>query len=194
MGEWPSLLFFFGRQSHQSCFPWPSGSEWHCFISFAGSLINHVSSHDQQGVSDTTLFLCMAISHQSCLIPWSEQIVSFVQLVFKWFHGLSSCDQELVSDMPSVPVTFFISHRLWECILFFIRKYPSYDDQQQVSNTTSSYGSCYISLHEQQEVSNTTLYVQSHPPNVISWWIESQSCFWHNMLLHLMCQLMFGRM
>ena len=91
---WVTQLNFFTRHSHQSCLiPWPTGCEWHCFISLPGSLINHVSSHDQQPVSDTALFLCQAVSsimfhsmtnslwvtllyflarqsHQSCFIPW----------------------------------------------------------------------------------------------------------------------------
>ena len=58
------------------------------------SLINHVSSHDQQGVSDTALLQ----SHQSCLISWPTAC--------EWHHGLycslinhvSSHDQQAVSD------------------------------------------------------------------------------------------------
>ena len=81
------------QASHWSCLiPSPTGSEWHCFISLPGSLINHVSSHNQQLVSDIALFLCQTVSsimfhpmanskwvtllyffarqsHQSCLIP-----------------------------------------------------------------------------------------------------------------------------
>ena len=92
--EWVTLLYFFARQSHQSCFiSWPTGSEWHCFISLPGSLISHVLFHDQQHVSDTASFLCQAVSwimshsmtnrewvtllhffarqsHELCLIPW----------------------------------------------------------------------------------------------------------------------------
>ena len=56
-------LISFARQSHQSCLiPWTTASEWHCFISLLGSLINHFSSHDQQFVSDTALFPCQAVS------------------------------------------------------------------------------------------------------------------------------------
>ena len=84
--KWVTLLYFFARQSHQSCLiPWPTESEWHCFMSsMPGSLINHVSSYDQkevsdyffarhclinhvsshaqQQVSDTALFPCQAVS------------------------------------------------------------------------------------------------------------------------------------
>ena len=55
--QWVTLWLYL--QSHQSCLiPWSTGCEWHCSIS---SLINCVSSHDQQGVSGTALF------HQLCL-------------------------------------------------------------------------------------------------------------------------------
>ena len=61
--QWVTLLYFFAGQSHQLCFIlWPTGSEWHCFTSLPGSLINHVSSHDQQLVSDTPAFICQAVS------------------------------------------------------------------------------------------------------------------------------------
>ena len=31
--EWVTLLYFFARQSYQSCFiSWPTASEWHCLI------------------------------------------------------------------------------------------------------------------------------------------------------------------
>ena len=200
---WVTLLYFLARQSHQSClFPWPTGGEWHFFISLPGSLINHVSSHAQQGVSDTALFLCQAdyescLSHpmtnsmwvtliylfvrqfyQSCLIlswatgsewhcfipfqafpsiishpmtnrkwvtllylpgslihdkqgvsdtallyffahhltiPW-PQMVSLTKFSTncKWFHCPSSCDQQSVSGVPSLPVTsLHITNREW---------------------------------------------------------------------------------
>ena len=49
---WVTLL---SRQSHQSCLiPWPV-CEWQCL---PGKFINHVSSHEQQHVSDTALFIC----------------------------------------------------------------------------------------------------------------------------------------
>ena len=122
--EWVTLLYFFARQSHQSCFlPWPTVCEWHCFISLPGSLINHVSSHDQQPVSDTTLFLCQAVSsimfhpmtnrewvtllyffarqsHQSCFIPWPTvcEWHCFISLPGSLINHVSSHDQQPVSD------------------------------------------------------------------------------------------------
>ena len=97
---WVTQLYLFAWQSHQSLaclIPlWPTGCEWHYCISVPEGLINHVSSHDQQDVSDTALFLCQAVSsimshtmanskwvtllyffsrqsHQSCLITVCEQ-------------------------------------------------------------------------------------------------------------------------
>ena len=65
--EWVTLLYFFAGHSDQSCpIPWPKGCEWHCLILLPGTLIRHVSSHDQQIVSDATLFLCQVlINHVS---------------------------------------------------------------------------------------------------------------------------------
>ena len=119
---WVTLLYFFDRQSHQSCFiPWPTGSEWHCFISLPGSLINHVSSHGQQAVSDTALFLCQAVSsimfhqnvghtallfarqsHQSCFIPWptESEWLCFMSLSGSLINHVSPYNQQGVSDMP----------------------------------------------------------------------------------------------
>ena len=62
---WVQTLLYF-CQSHQLCLIlWPTGSEWHCFISLAGSLINHVSLHDQQDVSDTIYLLAHHLT-----TPW----------------------------------------------------------------------------------------------------------------------------
>ena len=102
---WVTQLYLFARQSHQSCLiPWPTACEWDSFISLPGSFINHVSSHDQQEVSDTALFLCQAVSlimshpminrlsvtqlyffarqsYQSCFIPW--------QIACEWHNFIS---------------------------------------------------------------------------------------------------------
>ena len=94
---WVTLLYFFARHSHQQCFiPWPTGSEWHCFISLLGSLINDVLSHDQQYVSDTALFLCQ----QSCLISWPTvcEWHYFISLPGTLINNVSSPDQQEVSD------------------------------------------------------------------------------------------------
>ena len=108
---WATLLHFFARQSHQSCYiPWPTACKWHCFICLQGILINHISLwHDDQRVSDTASFVCQVISsimlhpmtnslwvtwlhlfawhsHQPCLIPWPTgcEWVSFVSR--QWSH------------------------------------------------------------------------------------------------------------
>ena len=61
--KWVLLLHLFARHFHQSCcIPWLTASEWHCFICLPGSLINHIGSHDQQFVSDTTSFIHQAFS------------------------------------------------------------------------------------------------------------------------------------
>ena len=56
--EWVTLLYFFPG----SLIPQPTGCKWHCFIIFLpGTLMNHVSFHHLQVVSDTVLFLCQAL-------------------------------------------------------------------------------------------------------------------------------------
>ena len=126
---WVTLHYFLARQSHQSCLiPWPTVCEWHCFIALPGSLINHVLSHDQQGVSDTTLLLFQAVSshpmtnsmwvtllyflarqsHQSCLTSHDQQGVSDIAL----FH----C--QAVSSIMSHPMT----NRKWVTLLYFFAK------------------------------------------------------------------------
>ena len=78
--RWVTLVYCFARQSclipwmHQQhvsdstalflcqashLISWLTGCQWNCFISFPGNLINPVSSHNQQGVSDTASFLPM---------------------------------------------------------------------------------------------------------------------------------------
>ena len=122
--EWVRLLYVFARHSHQSCLiPWPTVCEWHCFISLPGTLINHVSFYDQQGVSDTALLLCQALSsimshpmtnrkwvtllyffarhsHQSCLIPWptGSEWHCFNSLPGTLINHVSFHDQQAVSD------------------------------------------------------------------------------------------------
>ena len=122
--QWVTLLYFFAMQSHQShLIPWPTASEWHCFISLPVSLINHTSSHDQQAVSGTALCLCQApsvmshpitnrqwvtlltffarLSHQSCLILWptaSEWHQRFISLRGCLINHVSSHDKQAVSD------------------------------------------------------------------------------------------------
>ena len=94
--QWVTPVHFFARQSHQSCLPCPTVCECQ-WISLPGSLINHVSSHDQQQVSDIALCVCQAASshdqlqqvsdiarqsHQSCLIPWptASELHCFISL------------------------------------------------------------------------------------------------------------------
>ena len=93
--KWVTLLYFFARQSHQSCFiPWPTGCEWHCCISLLGSLINHVSSHDQQYVSDTALFLCHAVSSiMSHPMANSLWVALFISLPCGLINHVSPHDQ-----------------------------------------------------------------------------------------------------
>ena len=91
------------RQSHQSCLILcPTESEWHCLTSLPSSLINHFSSHDQQGVSDTALFLCQAVpsimSHPMTNRQWVTLLCFSFQVVPLTINYVSSHDQQPVSD------------------------------------------------------------------------------------------------
>ena len=164
-----TLLYFFARHSHQSCLiPWPTGSEWHCFMSFPGTLINHVSSHDWQYVSDTALFLCQALSsilshpmtnsewvallyffarhsHQLCLIPWptGSEWHYFISLPGTLINHVSSHGQQHVSDTA-----------LFLCQAFTLIMFHAVTNSKWV---TLFY--CllinHVSFHDQQKVSDT---------------------------------------
>ena len=61
--EWVTPVFLCQAEPDQLCLiPCSTGSGWHCFISLPGSLINCVSSYDQQRVSDTAFFPYQAVS------------------------------------------------------------------------------------------------------------------------------------
>ena len=105
--QWVTLLYFFAGQSHQLCFIlWPTGSEWHCFTSLPGSLINHVSSHDQQLVSDTPAFICQAVS-SIMLHPMTNR---------KWVTLLFLC--WAVSSVMFHP----LNNSMWVTLLYFLAR------------------------------------------------------------------------
>ena len=171
---WVTLLYFLARQTHPSHFPWSTGSEWHCdyFISLPDSLINHVSSHDQQLVSGTALFPCQAVSsimshpmtnrkwvtllyflaresHQSCLITWPTvcEWHFFISLQGSLINHVSSHDQQDVSDTATFRcqvVSSIMSHREWVTLLYF---YASQSHQLcLIPWPTASELHCFISL------------------------------------------------
>ena len=123
--KWVTLHYFFARQSHHSSFiQWPTESEWHCFISLPGSLINHVSSHDQQYVSDTALFLCQAVlSIMSCPMTnrqWVTQLYFFARQSHIMSHPMTQptvCEWHCFISLPGGLINHVSSH-----------------DQQQVSD------------------------------------------------------------
>ena len=175
---WPTVCewHFFDRHSHQSCLiPWPTVCEWHWFISLPCALINHVSCHDQQRVSDTALFLCQALSsimsqhiinrqwvtllyffaghyHQSCLIPWPT--------VCEW-HCFISLPGTLINHVSSM------TNRKWVTLLYFFVRHSH--QSCLIPWPTGSGWHCIISLpgtlinhvssHDQQEVSDTALFL-----------------------------------
>ena len=157
----PAFFLFPG-----SLIPWPIVCEWHCIFPFA-RLFHYLSSHNQQGVSDTILvfYLCQALvsfhdqqlvssaaffsfSRQShYLSSHDHQFVSDCSYPFvRQSHHLSSHDQQPVSSTPSFPspgsllTAHPMSNRMWVTLhlVFFSRlSYFSSNDQQGVSDTVS---------------------------------------------------------
>ena len=200
-----TLLYFFARQSHQSCLiPWPTGSEWHCFISFMPGQ-----------------------SHQSCLIQWptgSEwcYFISFPgtlinHVSFPWPTGSEWCCfislpgsliyhvQQEVSD-----TALFLSQTLssipWPTVCEWYSFIPL---PSSLINHVSSLGQQYVSditayflarqphqSHGQQKVSGTTLCLcqavsWSHQSCLIPWPTGSE---WHyfislpaSLIIHVSC-------
>ena len=134
--KWVNTVLFLARQSHQSCIiPWPTGSEWHCFIYLSGS--SSIMSHPMTNRQWVTLLCFFARqSHQSCLIPWPTESEwhCFISLPGSlinhvWFH----CDQQGVSDtallLCQVAVSLIMSHpimmanRKWVMLLHFFSRH-----------------------------------------------------------------------
>ena len=200
--KWVTLLYFCARFCHQSCLiPWPTGCEWHYFIALPGTLINHISSHDQQQVSDTALSLCQALSstmshpminrmwvtllyfvarhsHQSCLIPWptGSEWHSFVSLPGTLINHVSSNDQQRVSD-----TTVFLCHALSSIT---IMSHPMTNSEWvTLLYFFARHSHDHVKSHDQQIVSDTALFlcqalssIMSHPMTN-SKWVTLLYCF-----------------
>ena len=163
--QWVTWLCFFARKSHQSCLiPWPTGcSEWHCFVSLSDSLINHVSSHDPQGVSDIAFFLCQAVSSMSHPVT-NRQWVTVTPFYFFARQSHGSC---------LIQLEWCIGCE-WECFISLVGSllnHVSSNNQQGVGDISLP-GSLinHLLSHNQQVVSDTTLFlcqtvlsIMSHP-------------------------------
>ena len=172
---WVTLLYFFARQSHQSCFiPWPTGCEWHCFISLPG---NHVSSHDQQYVSNTALFLCQALTSIMFHWPTGSEWHCCSSLPGTLINHVSSHDQQIVSDIAVVlcqelsSIMFHpMTNSLWVTLLYIFARHFHQSCFIPLP-TVCEWLCCFISLpgslinhvssHDQleQDVSDTALFL-----------------------------------
>ena len=218
---WVRLLYVFARHSHQSCLiPWPTASECHCFISLLGTLINHVSSHDLQLVSDTALFLCQTLSSiMSCPMTNREWVtllyllqsgssINHVSISLPitcptdcksyevFYHSFPLILWQIVSEWYAIFIGHFFQYSkqfVSDPAFAFshIDVLPMMTNKQQVCDTTT-YWWDYILFHKQQEVGGIVPCVQSSSWNLILWQIEgpSLSWFWH-ITIPL---LIFGRM
>ena len=203
---WATLLYFFARHSHQSyLIPWPTVSECHCFISLPGRLINHVilwstasewhyfvsftgsdvSSHGQQQVSDTALFLSRQ-SHKSCLVPWPT--------VCEWHCCMSLPGSSIMShpmtNRESVEFLYFfckgvssiISHPMtnseWVAPLYFFARWSHQACLIPWPTGSEWPGSLinHVLSHNQQYVSDTALFLCQAVITLIPW---PTGCEWH---------------
>ena len=94
---WVTLPLFFQAMS-SDFIPWPTGSEWHYPV-FSARQSHHISSHDQQLVSDTPLFSARQFHPISF---HDQQLVSELPPPFsaRQSHHISSHDQQGVCDTP----------------------------------------------------------------------------------------------
>ena len=150
VGEWPWLLYFFGRQSYQSCLIWPTVCEWTSMLYLFArqSHINHMSYHDQQAVSDTALChyqtVSSIMSHPMTHREWVTLLYFFAQQ--SHINHISSHDQQGVSDTV---IPFPQSHQSclipwwtgceWHCFISLpgsLINHVSSHDQQYASDTS----------------------------------------------------------
>ena len=168
--QWVTCLHFFARKSHQSCLiPWLTVGEWCGSVFLPGNLINHVSSHDPQGVSDTAFVLCQVVS--SMLIPTNRQWVAVTPLYFFARQSHESCFTVQLEWPTGCE---------WDCFISLpgsLMNHVSFHNQQGVSNISLP-GSLvnHLLSHNQQIVSDTTLFlcqavlsIMPHPTTNREW-------------------------
>ena len=201
--EWVTLLYFFARQSHQSCLtvPWPTAksSEWCCFISLPGSFItimSHPMTNRKWAV--TLLYFFARQSHQSCLIPWltaSEllwpllwqavsSIMSHPMTTRKWVTLLYFFASQAVSSIMS----HIMTNRMWVTLLLFLCQAASSIMPHSMTNSKwvillhffarQSHKSCLIPWPTGGECHTLLCFFsrQSHQPCIIPWPSGSE---WH---------------
>ena len=206
---WVTLLYFFANQSHQSCLiSWPKDVSATAFflcqavssimshpmtkqgvsdtalLSLPVSLINHVSSHDdQQGVSETAWCLCQA-SQQSCLIPTNSMWVTLLYFFARQSHWSclilwpAASEWCCLISLPGSLLNDVSSHDHWT-----VCKWHCFSLWQEVSSimfylmTNSLWVTLlnffaslisYFSSHDQQFVSDTALCLCNAVSSIIS--------------------------
>ena len=188
--KWVTLIYFFARQFHQLCLmtliPWPTACEWQgCFIYLPGSLINHVSSHDQQCVSDTSLFGCQTVSsiqsHPMTNSMWMALLYFFpTQAVWpimsiQWQIGSEwQCFISLPGSLMTHQLAFLIPWPTgcewhWQWLIYFFAR--QYHQSCLIPMTNTEWVTLWylfarhlinpVSSHDQQDVSETALF-KSH--------------------------------
>ena len=142
---WVALLYFFARQSHQSC-----------------------SSHDQQKVSDTALFLSQVvssiISHGMNNREWVTPLYLFAMQSFQSCLCTcpTVCEWHCFMSLPdSIIISHPITNRVWVSLLNLFASLSH--NKQGVSDIALFL--ClinHVSSHDQQEVSAPLLCLINH--------------------------------
>ena len=206
--EWvPTLLYFFAslRQSHQSSLiPLPTGSEWHCFISLPGSLINPMTnrqwvtllymyffarqshqSYDQQKVSGTTLFLCQAVS-SIMSHPMGDQHVSantaklfLCQTVSPLIPSPTVCEWYCFISLPGSLINLWPTASEWHCLISLPGNLINPMTNRQWVTLLYFIAWHPHWSHDQQKVSNTTLFLCQAVSSVACLIPWPTVCEWH---------------
>ena len=141
--------------------------QWVTLLWFLGSLINHASSHDQQGVSDTGLFLCQSVmSYSMTNRMWVTLLYFFARQSHQSCHTMTI--------------------RQWVTLLFLPTTTPSHHQQvvsiMKFSNEpliqlpiVSEWHAIFasrLSSDDTQLVSENALFFirQFHFTYIIPWW------------------------
>ena len=176
--------------------PWLTGSEWCWFISLPGSLINHVSSYDQQKVSDTLVYFFARQSHQRCCIHhYNQQFVSDTGLCLaRQFNQLclmiwpTVCEWYWFISMPGSLINPMTNREWVTLVYFFARQCLSSYDQQTVSDTGLFLCKAVSSIMSHDMTNRmwvTLVYFsawESHQSCLILWLTDSE---WHKWFISL---------
>ena len=140
---WVTLPPFFCKAISSHFIPWPTVCEWHSLL-VSERQSHHISSHDQQRVSDTPSFFLQ--NNLITLHPMTNSKWVTLLTFLRKFHDISSHDNSKWVTLPPFFCKAISSHFIpwptgceWHSLLFSARQshHISSHDQQFVSDTPS---------------------------------------------------------